>query len=275
MKKWLMVVLLCGILMGAAFAQNATENVKVYFQDGAMVLLPSEIACDADALAAYCAKYFPGRMYTMNSDADALRFDAALSEEWIRANYDADSRALMVRLVKLGLTESVVSTPQGEELTVPSCALKFSDEVDEKHLLGYVNAPRTGEASVREEATSKAKVILSAQTGKVVVILEYDGGIYTKIRYDDTEGYIRTDCLVFHDGKKAPLGMGVLQINGSLDGSKSVTVRAEASASAAKVAAWQTGTEVIVHEADGTWYIIEHDGWVGAVQAQYMTLKQE
>ena len=62
MKKWLMVVLVCGILMGAAFAENATENVTVYFQDGAMVLLPSEIACDADALAAYCAKYFPGRM---------------------------------------------------------------------------------------------------------------------------------------------------------------------------------------------------------------------
>lgn len=275
MNKWLMIALACMLLMGAAIAEEAPENMVVYFQDGSMVLLPAEIAGDADALAAYCEKYFPGRLYTTDSDADALKFDATLSEEWTKAQYGEDSRALLVRLVKLGLKETTVITSQGNEVTVPSHCLKFADDVDAAHLLGFILAPRTGEASIRETEGSKGEVIAKGKAGRLVAILQYDGGNYTKILYDGLEGYIRTDCLIFHDGKKEPLGTGILHIDGTKDGSKTVAIRADRSSGKAKIGAWETGASVIVHEEQNGWYTVERDGWVGYVQSQYLTLIQE
>jgi len=275
MKKWLMIALACMLLTGYAFAEEAPADVVVYFQDGSMVLLPAAIANDSEALAAYCDQYFPGRLYTTDGDSAALDFDATLSEEWTKAHYGEGSRALYVRLVKLGLTESTVITSQGDEVTVPSHYLKFADNVDAKHLLGFVFAPRTGEATIRETEGGSAKVIEKGKSGRVVAILEYDGGNFTKILYDGIEGYIRTDCLIFHDGKQAPLGSGILHINGAKDGSKTVTIRADMSTSKAKVAAWETGASVVVHEEEKGWYTVERDGWVGYVQSQYLTLIQD
>lgn len=276
MKKWLMIVLACMMLTGFAFAEEVQQNVIVYFQDGSMVLLPAEIANDPQALADYCANYFPGRMYTSDGNSDALDFDATLSEEWTKAHYGEGSRALLVRLVKLGLTETTVITSQGDEVTVPTHHLKFADNVDADHLLGIVYAPRTGEASIRENEGGSAKVIEKGKSGKVVAILDYNGGNFTKIRYEDgVEGYIRTDCLLFHDGKDAAIGFGTLHVKGKTDGSGKVTVYAEASTSKAKTITWPTGTQVLVHERDGSWYIVEADGWYGWVQEQNLTLNQD
>ena len=271
MKKWLLIVLACMVLAACACAEESPANVVVYFQDGSMVLLPAEIATDEAALAAYCEKYFPGRLYTLDSDSSALHFDATLSEEWAKAHYGEESRALLVRLVKLGLTESTVITSQGDEVTVPSHYLKFADDVDAAHLLGYVYAPRTGEASMRAEEGTKGAVIQKAETGKLVAILKYTGGTYTQILYDGIEGYIRTDCLIFHDGKTAPLGTGILHAAGDKD----ITIRADHSTSKAKVATWKSGDHVIVHEEKNGWYTVEKDGWVGYVQTQYVTLIQD
>lgn len=275
MKKWLLIVFACMMLAALSSAEEMPQNVVIYFQDGGMVLLPAEIANDPQALADYCAQYFPGRLYTSDGDSAALDYDATLSAEWTQAQYGENGRALLVRLVKLGLTETTVVTSQGNEVTVPSHYLKFADGVDAQHLLGIVYAPRTGEATIRETEGGSAKVIEKGKTGRVVAILEYNGGNFTKILYDGIEGYIRTDCLIFHDGKKAPLGTGILHINGSKDGSKTVTIRADKSTAKAKIGAWETGTSVFVHAEDNGWYTVEKDGWVGYVQGQYLTLIQE
>lgn len=275
MKKWLAAALALLILTAFAFAEEAAETVVVYFQDGSMVLLPTEIANDPQALADYCDTYFPGRLYTQDADSDALDFDATLSEEWTTAQYGEGSRALLVRLVKLGLNETTVVTSQGDEVTVPSHYLKFADGVDAEHLLGVVYAPRTGEASLREEGGGSAKVIETAKSGRIVAVLEYTGGNFTKVLYDGVEGYLRTDCLLFHNGNTPAIGSGVLSVKGNTDGEDDVTIRAEASTSKAKIGAWPTGTAVTVHAKDSGWYIVEYDGWYGWVQEQYLTLTDE
>ena len=277
MKHWLRVAaLMMCLLLSAALAEETAENTVIYFNDGARVLLPADIAADGQKLAEYCDKYFPGRMYTSDGDSDALDFDATLSEEWTKAHYGDGSRALLVRLVKLGLTETTVITSQGDEVTVPTHHLKFADNVDADHLLGIVYAPRTGEASIRETEGGSAKVIEKGKSGKVVAILEYNGGNFTKIRYeDDVEGYIRTDCLLFHDGKEAAIGFGTLHVKGKTDGSGKVTVYAEASTSKAKTVVWPTGTQVLVHARNGSWYTVEAEGWYGWVQEQNLTLNQD
>lgn len=275
MKKWLLIALACVAMLGFAFAEEAPADVIVYFQDGSMVLLPAEVANDAEALADYCEKYFPGRMYSKDADSAAMDFDASLSEEWAKSQYGEESRAVLVHLVQLGLTESTVKTAQGDVLIVPSHHLKFANHVDADHLLGFVLAPRTGEASIRETEGGSAKVIEKAKAGRVVAILEYTGGTYTKILYDGVEGYIRTDCLIFHDGMQAPMGTGILHVDGNKSGSKMVTIRADRSTSKAKIDTWPTGTSVIVHEEANGWYTVERGGWVGYVQGQYLTLIQE
>ena len=271
MKKLLLAVLLIALLIPAAAetAEDTPQNAVVYFQDGSRVLIPSSIANDPQALADYCATYFPGRMYTCDANADALDFDATLVEEGAAMMYGEGTRALLVRLVSLGFDSSVVITSQGDEITVPTRYLKFAGNEDMEHQVAYVTAPRTGEASIREKAGGSAKVVQQAKTGRIVAILEYDGGNFTKILYDGIEGYIRTDCLVFHDGEEA-LGTGVLHLKGKTDGSDKVIIRSTNSTSKAKVGAWETGTVVIIREADGGWYTVEHVGWVGFVQEQYL-----
>ena len=279
MKKMMLAGLLVMALLlsAAAIAETAetAENAVVYFQDGSRVLIPASIANDPQALADYCAMYFPGRVYTCDANADALQFDATISEEWTVSQYGEGSRALLARLVKLGLTETTVVTSQGDEVVVPTHYLKFADGVDAEHLLGIVYAPRSGEASLRESEGGSAPLIDKAKTGRIVAILEYNGGNFTKILYDGVEGYIRTDCLIFRDGKDTAMGTGMLHVKGKTDGESNVTIRAEDSTAKAKVAVWQTGTTVIVHEVFGSWYTVEHDGWFGYVQEQYLNLDEQ
>ena len=270
MKKWLMIVLACMMLTRFAFAEEAQQNVIVYFQDGSMVLLPAEIANDPQALADYCAKYFPGRGYSF--DMSAGDFDAILSDVWTKAQYGENSMAAGVKLVKLGLYESVV-TLQGEEIIVPTRYLTFGENDDDKHRVGVVYAPRSGEASLREKEGGSAKLIQQAKTGRIAAILEYDGGTFTKVLYDGVEGYIRTDCLIFRSGEDAPVGSGVLHVKGDTDGEKNVTIRSTMSTSQAKVAALPTGTAVTVFSQEDSWYAVEYDGWFGYVQAQYLEME--
>lgn len=269
MKTWLKLALLCLLLM-LPFAALAEEQAIVYFHDGSMVMIPAEIANDPGKLSEYCNTYFPGRGYSF--DMAAGDFDAILSDVWTKAQYGDSSMAAGVRLVQLGVYESIV-TLQGEELTVPTQYLQFGENKDAAHRIGVVYAPRSGEASLREAEGGSAKLIQQAKTGRVVAVLEYNGGTFTKILYDGVEGYIRTDCLIFHSGEKAPMGEGTIHVKGATDGAKNVTVRATASTSQAKVTTLKTGTVVKVYEHSGDWYTIEYGGWFGYVQDQYLTME--
>lgn len=268
MKTWLKLALICMLLM-LPLAAHAEETAIVYFHDGSMVMLPAEIANDPARLQEYCDTYFPGRGYSF--DMSAGDFDAVLSDVWTKAQYGENSMAAGVRLVQLGVHESVVKL-QGEEITVPTRFLTFGENKDDARRIGVVHAPRTGEASMREAEGSKAAVTEKAKTGRIAAVLQYDGGTYTKILYDGEEGYIRTDCLIFHSGEEAPIGTGTLHVKGATDGAKTVTIRSTASTSQAKVTTLPTGTVVKVYGRDDGWYTVEYDGWFGYVQEQYLNM---
>ena len=269
MKNFLKLALIC-LMLSLPLAAVAEETAIVYFHDGSMVMLPTEIANDPEKLSEYCNTYFPGRGYSF--DMSAGDFDAILSEEWTKAQYGENSMAAGVKLVQLGLYESVV-TLQGEEITVPTRYLTFGENQDGKHRIGVVYAPRSGEASLREAAGGSAKLIQQTKTGRIAAILEYDGGTFTKILYDGVEGYIRTDCLIFHSGEEAPVGTGVIHVKGATDGEKTVTIRSTMSTSQAKVVTVPTGTVVAVFGQDDDWYAVEYDGGFGYVQAQYLKME--
>lgn len=276
MKMWLMLAMMCAVLMGAAFAEEAAqEQVIVYFQDGSMVLLPGAIANDAEALAAYCEKYFPGRPYTHDADAASYQYDAFVSEKWAVETYGAGSRAMSVRLVKLGAYTSVVASIAGEELTVPTAELTIRGFEDKEHHVAVIHAPRTGEASLRAEASGKGEVLEKCEAGRIVAVVEYSNATYTKIVYGEVEGYIRTDCLIFLDTSRAPQGTGTVHIKGATDGKDDVVIRNEASKSAAKVTEIPTGIVVSIYDSEEDWYAVEWDGDYGYIQAQYISMTEE
>ncbi len=277
MKKWLKYVctLLTAAVLTSVSVGAAEENVIIYFQDGSRVSLPASIANDGQALSDYCDTYFPGRPYTKGENTADFNYDSTIAEEWAVSRYGAGSRAMSARLLQLGLVTSVVEATQGEELIVPTRYLTLHGNEDFAHHVAIVSAPRTGEASLREKANGSSDRVATCKAGRIVVVLEYSNASYTKILYEGQEGYIRTDCLIFHAGDKAPMGNGTVQIKGVTDGKSAVTVRATASKSTAKVAELATGTRVIVHEQEDDWYAIEFDGWFGYIQEQYLTMNEE
>lgn len=275
MKKWLRItVLMMCLLLTVASAEEAAEKVVIYFQDGAKVLLPAEIANDEQKLAEYCNQYFPGRMYSRDAEAAAYTYDAAISEKWAVETYGEGSKAMSVRMVKLGVHASVVANTKGEEITVPTAELTIRGFEDKAHHVAVISAPRTGKASMRDKAASNGKVLASCAAGSIVAVTEYTNATYTKIVYDESEGYIRTDCLVFQDTAKAPLGEGTVHIKGVVDGKSDVVIRNTASKSSSKVAEAPTGTVVSIYEEMGDWYAVEGDGWFGYVQKQYLNLNE-
>lgn len=276
MKNWLRiaVMILCVLVTAACAEEAASGNVVIYFQDGSMVLLPAEIAGDPQQLSDYCNTYFPGRHYTLDAESATFNYDATISEAWAVENYGEGSRAMSARLVQLGLYTSVVANTQGEELVVPTRELTIRGFEDAAHHVAIVSAPRTGEASLRAEASGSSELVTACKAGRIVAVLEYTGASFTKILYDGEEGYIRTDCLIFNEGDKAPAGTGTIHVKGATDGETTVTVRSTASKSTAKVAALATGTVVTVHGTDGDWYLVEFDGWFGYVQDQYLAMDE-
>ncbi len=282
MKSWFpcLICLMLALTPLCVHAEEQTGDLTqapcsiVYFQDGSRVLLPDSIAHDNDALTAYCSQYFPGRVYSLDPEIAAYSYDAVIDEKYAAQLCGEGSPTLSVRLVQPGIYESIVCTPQGDGLTVPSMHLLLRGFDDMQHHIASVHAPRTGEASLRDEAAGNAKTILKAQTGKIVAVLEYTGGTYTRILYDREEGWIRTDCLNFHEWAE-PLGKGVLHDDGQTDGEKTITVRATASTSNAKVTAAAVGTKVNVWQKAGDWYAVEFDGWYGFVHEQYLQIEAE
>lgn len=275
MKKWLTHA--CALLAAAALmptasalaAETQQNTVIIYFQDGSRVSLPAEIAGDDQVLSDYCQTYFPGRAYTKSEDAADFSYDTTIAAEWTVSMYGAGSRAMSARLKQLGLVISQVETTQGETLTVPTRFLTIHGNGDMAHHVAIVNAPRTGEASLREKASGSSDLVAACKTGRIVAVLEFSDGTYTKILYEGEEGYIRTDCLIFDAGDQVPLGTGTVE-----GGASGIAVRATASASSAKVADLAAGTSVTVHRQEDNWYAIEFDGWFGYIPAESLRMNQ-
>lgn len=273
MKRWLRIaVLMLCLLMASALAEEAAENVVIYFNDGAKVLLPAEIANDGQKLADYCNQYFPGRMYA--EDPSAFVYTAVVSEKWAAEQYGEGSGALSVTLSELGVYASVVTNARGEAMTVPTAELTIRGFTDKEHHVAVISAPRTGAASLREKASGSGKVVASCAAGRIVPVLECTSATYTKILYDGVEGYIRTDCLIFQDTAKVPMSTGVVHVKNAVDGKAEVTVRNTASKSTAQVAAVPTGTTVSVYGEEGSYYIVEGEGWLGYIPKQNLKLDE-
>lgn len=251
-----------------------TATVTFYLDDGAMLMLSESLVQDEAALAAYFADRYPGREYSTTPPPPPPPAPI-VPDAWVSAAESAMAEENMpVKVLQLGLTEASVEDEAHNVFSIPTDQLIFADGVDAAHRVAVIHAPRTGSASLRENADGSGKKLEACATGRIVPVLEY-GKSFTRVRYEGREGWVMTDALQFFPGGGEPLGMGTLHFKGKTDGENVIKIYTTASTSSAQVAGLKTGVTVTVLSHSGVWYAVEHEGWYGYVNQQNLTMEGE
>lgn len=144
-----------------------------------------------------------------NADSDAVTPQApvgdAAADEAAAAAYEnthdpiaalytlEDGGTEAVNVVLLGAVTSLLDTEEGI-LPVETARLTFAEDVEEGKKLGYIHAPRTGKAGLREQASKSSKTLTQLKAGQLVAVLALDGD-FAHVNAQGQEGWLRLDCL--------------------------------------------------------------------------------
>ena len=132
-----------------------------------------------------------------------------------------------------------------------------------KYGLAFVNATQL---RLRKEASTSSKILDTAYTAEVVVVLSKHGDWY-KVIYNLQEGYMHEDYLIVKTSANAELGYG--KFNGS-----SVNVRSGAGTSHSRVTRGNTGDKAYIIGIEDGWYEIIFNGKIGFVRSDYLDLTE-
>ena len=114
----------------------------------------------------------------------------------IAAMYEEEaSDAVAVDVVQLGVVTSIILLDE-ERMEVETALLTFGEEIPEEQKLGYVHAPRTGQAGLRETPDKTGKVITQLKAGQLVAVLALEDN-YAHVNVRGVEGWLRLDCLKY------------------------------------------------------------------------------
>lgn len=262
-------------------AEAAVPATKlIYLENGSTVRISDALLKDEAALTEYFARCYPGMLYGLTpsptpTPAPTPTPSPVVPDVWVSAAESAMVQENVgVKLIRLGLSESSVMDCAFEIFTIPTDQLILAEGVDAAHWIAVIHAPRTGTASLRAEASSNGKKLDDCATGRIVRVLEY-GKEFTRVCYEEQEGYVLTDALLFFPGGQESIGHGILHMKNQTDGKNRINIRTTMSPSSAKVGEWPSGLSVTVLEEKGDWFAIEYDGWFGYVHQQYLNLEKE
>lgn len=131
------------------------------------------------------------------TDPDAAA-DAKKDHDPIPAMYEPEETGASpeaVDVVQLGAAMSVIIL-DGERQLVDTRLLTFGEEVHADQRIGYVHAPRTGQAGLRAEPSKEGKVITQLKAGQLAAVLSIDED-YAHVNVQGQEGWLRLDCLKY------------------------------------------------------------------------------
>jgi len=184
--------------------------------------------------------------------------------------YLGEGESKSVTLETLGTAQCVVF--DGEDmLTVNTEDLYWEtpDEVPEDKRLAYIYAPKTGKATLRASASSKAKSLGQCEDGRIVVVLKV-GSTFSRVLYEGKEGCVLTSALSFSGTvPQEDFSVATLAYKGRTDSSATISVCTARNANR-KIKQWRVGNEVVVLSESGTWSEIEIAGWHGYVKSAYL-----
>ncbi|MBR2053758.1 MAG: SH3 domain-containing protein [Clostridia bacterium] len=200
------------------------------------------------------------------SSSNGSKKKTAAGNKFIIVRYGDEA----AQLVRLGVASSTIML-NGEELVVPTSELDFGSTAEKEKQVAVIHAPKTGKCTLRAKASDSGKALQKCKAGTVVMVLEY-GSKWCKISDDGNVGYVQTDCLKWYDAETE--GTGLLSYNGKTTGSTTINVRNAPSGDSAKIAEWETGTEVEVFGLEKGWYEIEYNGIHGFVMEKFLTVEE-
>lgn len=173
-------------------------------------------------------------------------------------------------LQQLGTITSTVLLKDAKT-TIATSDLQFETTAPAGKRIAFIHAPNTGKCTLRDKASGSGASLKQCKAGTVVAVLKY-GESFCQVQYKDNVGYVKTNCLKFPGENVQTLGSATLTYNGRATGSTSINIRNTASKDSAKVAQWETGTEVTVFSQENGWYEIEANGIHGWVMDDFLTL---
>lgn len=259
------------------YADCITDASRVLtFTDGISITLPEALVNNTSALKAFLRetwpdKTLPGLDSADNTGSQGSSFSSSSSKKYSSAPKVARKDYTGPHIKQLGLLTAIIRENH-ENSEVPTSSLVLQS-VESDHQLAVIHAPKTGKCTMREKPSKKSDMVKNCKAGRIAIVLEV-GKEYTRILYNNAEGYVLTSCLKFYTTDTPTLGAGVLSWEGKATGRTKINVRSAPEKSAKKVGEWKTGTTVTVFSLSEGWYEIEYKGEHGYVMEQYLTLQE-
>ncbi len=173
-------------------------------------------------------------------------------------------------LKQLGTVTTLVAW-QGKSFEIATVELFAASTVPPEQQLAIIYAPKEGTAALRRSASTSAYLTRHCKAGYLVKVLEY-GKKFCKVIYDGDTGYVLTSSLRFITPGTEPDARALISVNGRTNGATYVNVRCAPDKNSAKVAEWDTGTEVLIYGEQNGWYQIEARGRRGWVLEKFLTV---
>lgn len=188
---------------------------------------------------------------------------------------DENGEETNVKLETLGTAVSVIVL-DGETITVPTSELRWDTTAEEDEMLAVVKAHKSGKASLREKASTKAKVISKVTTNRIVLVME-KGKKFTKVLCDGKVGYIINTALTYYpvggiaEGEAEPQP-GWVSFRGRLKSGNTVNIRQNGKNGSRILTDFVAGTPIMVFSQDKKWTEIDVGGYRAYILNEYVTL---
>lgn len=182
--------------------------------------------------------------------------------------YLGEGESKPVTIEVLGTAQSVVYDGK-EMLTVNTEDLYWETEAEDDQRLAIIYAPKTGKATLRASASTKAKSLGQCEAGRIVVVLKV-GKTFSRVVYEGEEGCVLTSALTLCGAvPQEDFSTATLAYKGRTDSSATISVYTSKSADR-KIKQWRVGNEVVTFGESGSWTEIEIDGWHGWCKSAYL-----
>lgn len=222
------------------------------------------------AIAAQSNKTNTSGKEKTKSAAPVQRVDVSLVDD------DGDEQTVTLKTLGTVYSDVVLD---GETLTVSTADLRWYSEAKESQALAIINAPRSGEASLRSKASSKGSVLLKCKTNRVVIVLKV-GKNYSRVLYDDTVGFVLTSALKFcpvgytKDKKAEAPKTGWITFRGKTDSNNTINVRMNGKNGSRILGDFKAGTPITIFEVGSKWAEIEVEGYHCFILSEYVTVDE-
>ena len=235
------------------------------------------------AIVSYLNSSYSGATFTAIEGSSTIHVEytdgkvdwTPVTTEHLSFTYGSDDQEVSV--LTLGSAYSYVELG-GSRLTVPTSSLHWDTEMPESKQLAFIDAPKTGRASIHLKSSAKSLIVTKCSQGQVLAVIS-SGKHYTKVWYDGYVGYVLTDALTFcsHAVPDASVQLAYITFRGKIKSNNEINVRAEAHSSSRMLGTFKAGTQVVFFGKtdDGAWCEIEVNGIHCFVLSEYLTLASD